>query len=766
MTSLANELAALLSTARTPGDFYTSGASAMYLPLLEVRDVGPIALPLLPAQAEQLIAVAARAPYGRGAQTLIDTDVRRTWQIDADRVRIQGQNWTQSLDAIVVRAAAGLGVTDAVAPELYKLLVYDQGSFFISHRDTEKAPGMFATLIIALPSVHEGGDLLVRHKGREARLDLRGADPSEAAFAAFYADCVHQVLPVTSGCRLALVYNLLRKGPGRLPRPPSHETATAGLAALLGRWSAGKGAGADDTPEKLVYILEHAYTSAELAFPVLKGADAAAAAVLTAAAQASDCELHVALLTIEESGSAEHTGYQGRSRWGRGRHDDDDDDDDEDEFEIDEVIDRTATLAHWGRPDGSPAPWGPVPFDDEELCPTGALDEMKPDEQHFQEASGNEGSSFERTYRRAALVLWPRQRRLAVLNQAGLSATLPHLDELARRWAGSGEGRESALWREAHELSGHMLRTWGEPIHRFREVAESSAAARVLAVLMQLKDALRIDAVVVDVIAAGDYRKSDNETLLFALALLPARRAGELMERIVAGNAAAALGACADLLSRSARHDPTAGGLGAAANAIVEALPGNPARVLPAELAWRTQSFDVSCIVDLMMALSRIDARVADRALRHMLAWPKTYDLDAYIVPAARRLAEDTELRELPAIRGLRAASVKHLRARVAQALEPPADWARAGALDCRCQHCKELSRFLISPTQQTWIFKAGENDRSHVQASIRRDQCDVDCATERRGRPYSLVCTKNQSSYDRRAIQRKQDLDDLGRIA
>ena len=766
MTSLTNELAARLSKASTPGDFYTSGTSAIYLPLLEVRDVGPVALPLLPAQAEQLIAVAARAPYGRGAETLIDTDVRRTWQIDAGRVRIRGQNWTQSLDAIVARAAAGLGVTGAVVPELYKLLVYDQGSFFISHRDTEKAPGMFATLIIALPSLHEGGDLLVRHKGREARLDLRGADASEAAFAAFYADCVHEVLPVTSGCRLALVYNLIRKGPGRRPQPPSHETETADIAALLRRWSAERGAATDDTPEKLVYILEHAYTSAELAFPVLKGADAAAAVVLAAAAQPSGCELQVALLTIEESGSAQHTGFQDPSHWGRGRHDDENDDENDDEFEIDEVIDRTATLAHWGRPDGSPAPWGPIPFDDEELCTTGALDEIEPDEQYFQEASGNEGSSFERTYRRAALVLWPRQRRLAVLNQAGLSATLPHLDELARRWAESGEGRESALWREAHELSAHMLRTWRKPIHRFREVAESSAAARMLAVLMQLKDAVRIDAVLVDVIAAGDYSKSDNKTLLSALAVLPARRAGELMERIVSGNAATALGACADLLSRSERHDHAASGLMAAANALLDALPGNPARVLPAELAWRTQSFDLSFIVDLMMALSRIDARVAGRALRHMLAWPETYDLDVYIVPAARRLAENAELRDLPAIHGLRAAGLEHLRARVAQTLAPPSDWTRAGVLDCRCRHCKELDHFLISPTQQTWTFKAAEQERSHVQASIQRGQCDVDCATERRGRPYSLVCTKNQASYDRRAKQRKQDLDDLHRIA
>jgi hypothetical protein len=34
--------------------------------------------------------------------------------------------------------------------------------------------------------------------------------------------------------------------------------------------------------------------------------------------------------------------------------------------------------------------------------------------------------------------------------------------------------------------------------------------------------------------------------------------------------------------------------------------------------------------------------------------------------------------------------------------------------------------------------------------------------ATDRRGRPYSLVCTKNQANYDRRMKQRQQDLENL----
>ena len=251
MLSIANDLAEGLSTLRRPGDFFASGTIELMAPLLEVAGVGPVALPLLPVQAEQLVAVAERAPYGRGEETLVDTAVRRTWQIGADQVRIQGKHWTRTVDSILARVAEGLGVDEPVAAELYKLLVYDQGSFFLSHRDTEKAPGMFATLVIVLPSISAGGDLVVRHKGREVRLELRSSDPSEVVFAAFYADCIHEVLPVTEGCRLTLVYNLLRRGRDRRPEPPDYESEKSRVAALLRAWGESKKSPGEDPPEKL-----------------------------------------------------------------------------------------------------------------------------------------------------------------------------------------------------------------------------------------------------------------------------------------------------------------------------------------------------------------------------------------------------------------------------------------------------------------------------------------------------------------------------------
>src|SRR3954467_7605604 len=199
MSSLVPELAAVLGTVQRPGDFFASGTAELLAPMMEVDGVGPIALPLLPAQAEQLIAVAERAPYGRGEETLVDPAVRRTWQIDAERVHIGGRHWPRTLERIVSRTA--------------------QGDFFVRHRDTEKASGMFATLVIVLPLVpaSTGGELIVRHKGREVRLDLWPEEPSEVRFAAFYADCVHELTPVTQGHRLTLIYNLTRSGQVPLP---------------------------------------------------------------------------------------------------------------------------------------------------------------------------------------------------------------------------------------------------------------------------------------------------------------------------------------------------------------------------------------------------------------------------------------------------------------------------------------------------------------------------------------------------------------------
>ena len=750
MSSITTELAAALGAVDRPGDFYASGMTELHTPTLEVEGVGIVALPILPIQVAQLVAAAERAPYGRGQDTLVDTTVRRTWQIEADRVRIKGRHWAPMLEAVLTRVAEGLGVNGPIEAELYKLLVYDEGSFFVSHRDTEKVPGMFATLVLVLPSTSTGGELVVRHQGREVRLDLKCADPSELAFAAFYADCVHEVLPITSGCRVALVYNLTRRAKGALPQPPSYDAEQTRVTALLRAWVVAEEAPDDREPTKLIYLLEHAYTEAELGFDNLKGADAAVAGVVRAAAQKSECDLHVALFSIHESGSAEYVSEGGR--WS------------DPELEAGEVDERVVMLSQWRRPDGSQPIFAELPVEDGELSPPDVVEDMEPDEEEFEEATGNAGASFERTYRRAALVLWPVKRAFAVLTQAGLGVTLPYLADLTERWASSGAGERSALWGQARELAGCMLAQWSmRGRHQWKD--NTSDVTGMLTLLTRLKDTAHIDAFLSGVLGHGLHDKSDNKAIVIALQMLSPERAVALIERMITASTRSPA-ICSDLLARAVvalADNP--GRLAEAAKVLVGALPGGSAQPVIYDSWSRPTGVSPECLVDLFSALARIEEAVASRAADHVLAWPKTYDLDTVLVPALCKLAKEAAINGSGAVERLRVMCAGHLRARLAEPLEEPRDWSRASALACNCVNCRELSRFLSDPMAKTWNFKAATSDRGHVEQVIKSANCDLDVSTETRGRPYSLVCKKNLASYKRRVSQRERDQVDLQKL-
>src|SRR5271167_4238310 len=81
------------------------------------------------------------------------------------------------------------------------------------------------------------------------------------------------------------------------------------------------------------------------------------------------------------------------------------------------------------------------------------------------------------------------------------------------------------------------------------------------------------------------YGRGDNEGVLQAIRLLPRRQIVELLERIVAANAAVALDACSELLAQAVvatvqgRLDLEPADLLPAATVLVPALPGDPGRV-------------------------------------------------------------------------------------------------------------------------------------------------------------------------------------------
>jgi predicted 2-oxoglutarate/Fe(II)-dependent dioxygenase YbiX len=737
-----------------------SGTVDMHLPGLTIDGVGTLALPLLPVQAEALIAVAEQAPYGRGTETLVDTDVRRTWQIDATRIHISGRRWAEDLDRIVHAVTEGLGVRGEVQAEPYKLLLYDTGSFFVSHRDTEKAPGMFATLVLALPSEYRGGELVIRHNSEEVRLDLRCDDPSEVAYAAFYADCRHEVLPVEGGYRWALVYNLLRPDGGPLPEAPDHDRERRQLAERLRRWGEADPEAA--LPHKLIYPLEHSYTEAGLGFDALKGVDAAVAGVVLAAAEDAHCDLQLALVTIGESGWAEYTGG---GYW----------DDAEPEFEIGEVDDTWRHVHTWRLPDGSNPDMGHLPFEDDEVCPPDAFADMDSVEPDFEEATGNAGATFERLYQRAALVVWPRRRRAPVLAQGGIKVSVPYLSNLlarlkAERDDGAASTNHDELRQQAFELAAWIRKSWPETGYERLQASQRGLSSQLLEALCQLDEADAGAAFIAEVCADGGYTAEDNEAILRACAGLPAERAASLLHLVIAGNAPRDPAACAQLLARCTEQLTGLDGdqLRPAALALLAALPAGGQTTGPFASAPPPPSPDL--VLCALLGLSRVDDDLADRALRHCLDRPGLYDQDNVLLPAALAFASaqgsSPSAAEPPALAGLRRTVLRRLEARIAEPLAPPPDWQRPAEIRCRCTDCTELNRFLASPMEPSWRLKAAEPKRRHVEDSIRTHRCDVDTHTDTVGRPYTLVCTKNQASYERRVEQRKKDLANRERLS
>ncbi len=456
-----------LSEIDRPGTFCTSGDIPLTMPGLEVDQLGTVALPLDKTQARKLIQLCHQAPYGKGTETLVDTDVRRVWELDPDSFQLTNPKWDALIADIVGRVQTELGLQRRkLSAHLYKLLLYEEGSFFLPHRDGEKLDRMAATLVIGLPSVHQGGELIVSHDGARHEIALAGAASGhELSYAAFYSDCEHEVRPLRSGYRLCLVYNLtLAKSRGKqgISAPTSRATVAA-ISELLGDWS-------DEDPQKLAVTFEHRYTQDGLTLDQLKGIDRARAEALFEAAGQAGCVAHLALVTLWQSGAAEGEDYD-YSSYGRRRrfeHDWYDDEDEEDEgecedasgYEMGEIYDDSLSVNHWSDRQGNKVQLGEMVLEEGEIVSEHPLDESDPSREEFEGYTGNAGMTLERWYHRAAIVIWPRDKHFAVLCAAGTDASIGGLEAMAKRLKRAAKGQRDEQRQACLDFAEAIIQSW------------------------------------------------------------------------------------------------------------------------------------------------------------------------------------------------------------------------------------------------------------------------------------------------------------------
>ncbi len=90
--------------------------------------VGSDAAAAFPSDLPQLAALSRQAPFGKGLETIVDTDVRRV--LETDQCRIE---W--DISPTLANVAEKFSLPATLNATFYKLLYYRDGDFFLTHYD-------------------------------------------------------------------------------------------------------------------------------------------------------------------------------------------------------------------------------------------------------------------------------------------------------------------------------------------------------------------------------------------------------------------------------------------------------------------------------------------------------------------------------------------------------------------------------------------------------------------------------------------------------
>ncbi|KAG0623606.1 hypothetical protein M758_3G187200 [Ceratodon purpureus] len=465
-------------------------STSLNLQSFHVEGVGELRLPLSLEDFGKLLGVCEQAPYGHGEATIINPEVRRAWQVDGSKV-----TFPQCPDFIsdTVRLFADGAVDELgldgealqLEVQLYKLLLYEADGHFCVHRDTEREPGMFATLVLQLPTEggFEGGALHVSHGGATKTFDFSLDSATTAAYTVFYADCEHELQRITNGKRLCLAFNLVRRNhadfdlqPGELQKFLSR---LASVEEALIPWKEAVMREAPDTrgdifdSDKLAITLQHKYTEKNLSFPGLKGVDRMAAHVLRNCRDDTDqpwLDVHLCILSMYKSGSARPVrSYKRRRRYLDSEGDEADarldgchriDDDFGEKVISRNWIDVNNRRYNLGL---EIDPLREVVHNNEFY--DGPFDEygQGPDVVKYETYMGNYGSTMEYEYHTAMLVIWPKKKLISIACNGGVPGALDILE--ARAEAGDPD-----IVMMLHEVlsycESHIEEIWHE--YRFR----------------------------------------------------------------------------------------------------------------------------------------------------------------------------------------------------------------------------------------------------------------------------------------------------------
>jgi hypothetical protein len=727
------------------GSFCAEGRLALDTVVLEVKGVGQLGCPVSPEMAGSLQAAGRPARHGFREVTRLDKSVRDTGEIAADALTLR---WSEgALPSLMAEIARGLGLPGLEA-HLHNLLVYGPGQFFKPHQDTEKHRGMVATLVLVWPSAHIGGELRVRLGDADARFASQHLRAGAVRWFAFYADCTHEVLPVTEGWRIALTFDLVLPREAALPQTPVHPPL---LAALRAQFQP-EGEAPCTTP--WVLLLDHQYTEHGLRWPLLKGDDRPRVAALRAAAQALGLTVHLALAEIHEQWTA--TAAYGGRRGSAGPP------------APDELIDEDMVLDFWVDADDRPLRRDALPIARSHVASLTDTDESFLVNEEYEGYMGNYGETLDYWYRRAALVIQTPLAAEASRFVTDFDAALADALTLARE--GGGAEVAQRLQAAASSVEAARFKRGRELLGRYAELAAAlpdAAQARWLCEGFSWVDLDPSHAAPLTRLA-GRWGVPWAQALVQAWAAPPRPWQASTWST----NGASVSPPWPRSLAQFIRAGQRAGLAPAVSEALLDcchaALAAADKALASQAPAVREITLDkrLRAVCELSAALQLSARRAVHVAalVNHLRAQPGLYPLRS-----ARPLLEamPSGADAPPDVQALRTAVVQALQQALAQP-EPAADDHSLVEVEwtCRCADCRPVIDWAISSTAQPLTLSMAEARRAHVQAQLEAAGAPIDAETVKRGSPYKLILGKRPDWHARRYAIRQRWADDLAALA
>jgi len=516
---------------------------------------------------------------------------------------------------------------------------------------------------------------------------------------------------------------------------------------------------------RLAIGLAHEYSAESLSLQNLKGEDQSRAAIIAEAAEQAGCRATLGLMTLWESGQGEDGGEsydsydRRRSRYGSRERSS------ESEYRMIEIYDTSLSVNHWAAFDGSHPSFGKLAFEESQLVSEKPILERKPRED-FEGYTGNAGMTLQRWYRQAIVAVWPQKAHYKVLCAAGTAAVAKELLRQARDLSVLTGTAKQQHREECRRFAGAIISRW-----RISAYASKNSSCDVMLQALQRIGSRKQFLRFVGEVIPNDMGLSKVEMLARMCRRFGWKNCSVGLNAVYGQKKGRFLARNGKLLRAIAGIEkPTAEHLQCCRKLTLSLQDAVTVWALQIKPDWEDQDVDtISLVADLIDASGRLqDEDILRKSITVVQSLTDKLDPVAVQIPAALRLISESRLvpsdLSTPARKWLQSLQ-DLLEQRTAVEPQPPADFTRDAVLDCKCAVCKDVNRFLQSPAEETYTYRARQDLRQHLESQIRRYKADLSTETIRRGSPQSLLCRKTKVSWKLRHDVWKHDCQSLALI-